>query len=250
MPLRGQGYIEPGTNAVISHNSPTSQQRAYASPGNQTGAPGLVSTTSSGVGASGTSTSPGTGSGMTPYTGWAGGRYAPGALNDSVYENPWYLIPDVYEGISLTSPGYQYLRDFGADPLSLYNIMAGSSGSIDGGAGDFANFMAELYQNLGTVGGSGFDTRGLLSNIFGADETSTLGQILSAGDQNTQVRTLFNLLRDVSNVGMNPLAARGYQAAVAREGDRYGNEMLSTNAGDTTGPLEWMSRNAPWLTVR
>lgn len=233
MPNRKQGIIHPRTEAVLG---PTGEAYpSYRAPND--------------TGRGGTSTTADTSTGMTPYTGFAS-RYAPGALNDTIYTDPWNIIPDVFEGIDWSSPGYQYLRDFGADPLSLYNIMAGSTGSLDPGAGDFVNFMADLYRNLGTVGGAGFDTRELLGNIFGSDETSTLGQILSAGDQGTQVRTLFNLLRDVSNVGMNPLAARGYQAAVAREGDRYGNEMLRTNAGDTTSPLEWMSRNAPWLTVR
>lgn len=233
MPTRKQGYIEPITGAVLGPGG--TSYETYNGPND--------------TGRGGTSTTATTGDGMQPYTGFAS-RYAPGALNDTIYDNPWYLIPDVYQGINMSSPGYQYLRDFGADPLSLYNIMAGSTGSIDGGAGDFANFMAQVYQNLGTPGGQGFNARALLGNIFNADDESTLGQILRAGDQSTQLRTLFNLLRDVSNVGMNPLAARGYQAAVAREGDRYGNEMLQTDAGSTVSPAEWLARNAPWLTVR
>ena len=186
---------------------------------------------------------------MDPYTGFSA-QYAPGSLKNVIYDNPWYILPDVFKGISTSSPGYQYLRDIGADPLSLFNIMAGSTGSIDGGAGQFTNFLAEMYRNLGTPGGKDFNASDLLSSIFGADEKSTLGQIMNAGDMNTQVRTLFNLLRDVSNVGMNPLAARGYQSAVAQQGDLYGNAMLKSDAGSTMSPAEWMSRNAPWLTVR
>lgn len=206
--------------------------------------PGTTSTTGTG-----TSTGTGTNSGMSPNTGFSA-QYAPGALNDTIYDNPWYILQDVFKGMSTSSPGYQYLRDFGADPLSIYNIMTGGSGTIDGGAGDFTNFMAELYRNLGTPGGQGFDTRELLSNIFNAGENSSLGNILNAGDMNTQIRTLFNLLRDVASVGMNPLAASGYQSAVARAGDQYGNAMLKSSAENTMGPSEWIAQNMPWLTVR
>lgn len=244
MPTRRQGYIEPTTGAVIG---PGGRKAASTSGATETGSRGVEAYSGT---PGGNYVSPGVGDGMAPYTGWAAGRYAPGALGDQIYDNPWHIIPDVYEGINMTSPGYGYLRDFGADPLSLYNIMAGSTGSIDGGPGDFVNFLEELYRNLGTVGGQGFNTGALLNNIFNADENSTLWQILNTGDQSTDTRTLFNLLRDVSNVGMNPLAARGYQAAVAREADRYGNEVLRSNAGDTQNVTDWMSRNAPWLTVR
>ena len=235
MANRAQGYIDDRTGAVIG---PTSGKNQAATPYNRND-----------FSAPGTSTTGSVNSGMEPYTGFAS-RYAPGALQSAVYDNPWYLLPDVFQGISTNSPGYQYLRDFGGDPLSLYNIMTGGSGTIDGGEGQFANFMAELYRNLGTPGGQGFSATELLSNIFGADDNSTLGNILNAGDMNTQIRTLFNLLRDASQVSMNPLAARGYQAAVARQGDLYGNAMLKSDAGATMGPREWMSQNAPWLTVR
>lgn len=212
-----------------------------------TAAPTSYGTASAPTAGSMTSGSPS--SGMSPYTGFAS-RYMPGQLDATIYDNPWYILADVYNGIKTSSPGYQMLRDFGADPLALYNIATGGSGTIDGGASDFTNFMANLYQNLGTVGGQGFDVRELLSNIFNAREGSSLDNILSAGDMNTQVRTLFNLLRDVSNVGMNPLAARGYQAAVARAGDEYGNQMLKRDAGNMPQISDWIAQNAPHLTVR
>ncbi len=178
-------------------------------------------------------------------------RYAPEGAKQA-FDNPWYILPDVFKGINSTSPGYQGLRDFGGDPLSLYNIMSGNDRTIeDQGGGEFINFMADLYKNLGTVGGRGFSSRGLLDNIMSAskDDKTTLGQILSAGDQSTQTRSLFNLLRDVSNVSMNPLAASGYQAAVARAGDAYGNAMMQSDAGSVAdmGPTQWMMQNAPWL---
>lgn len=201
-----------------------------------------------GVGTTSASTGTGTSTadGMDPYTGFAS-QYAPGALQNTIYDNPWYILKDVFSGMQSNSPGYQYLRDFGADPLSIYNIMSGSNQTLDGGAGDFTNFMAEMYKNLGTPGGQGFNAKELMGNIFGASDESSLGNILNAGDMNTQIRTLFNLLRDVANVGMNPLAAGGYTSAVARAGDDYGNAMLKSSAGDTVGPTEWLAQNMPWL---
>lgn len=197
--------------------------------------------------------------GTSPLTGWAGQQgYTPGMM-PTIYENPWYVLPDVFPGMANTSPLYNQLRDFGADPLALYNIIMGSQGLVDqsGNAqgGDFANFLQSLYSGLGTPGGQGISAGKLIQMLFGEGASgpeTTLGQILSAGDMGTQVRTMFNLLRDVSNAGMNPLAARGYQAAVARSGDQYGNEMLKAGGEDGASMSfqEWANKNAPWLTGR
>lgn len=191
--------------------------------------------------------------GTQPMSGFAA-RYTP-ALADQAYQNPWYLLSDVFPGIDTMSPGYQALRDFGGDPLTLYNVMHGAwqsgKGTAEQGPQDFINFMADLYANMGKVGGRGFDANELLQNVFnqktGQNANTVLGQILSAGDMSTQVRTLFNILRDISNVGMNPLAARGYQAAIASAGDRYGSQMMKTDAANTVGPVDWIRQNAPWL---
>ena len=215
-------------------------------------------------GGSRTGTGTGTGTnpnqnGLTPLTGFAS-QYSPEQATQA-YDNPWYILQDVFKGINPSSPGFQGLRDFGGDPLTLFNVMSGADRRIeDSGANEFINFMANLYKNLGTVGGQTFSSQELLGNIFGTgvsdtdpgtgEARTTLGQILQAGDQSTQVRTLFNLLRDVSNVTMNPLAASAYQAATARAGDTYGNAMMQRNAGDIVGPAQWMSQNTPWLTQR
>lgn len=194
-----------------------------------------------------------TSAGMAPMEGFAS-RYTP-AMADQAYENPWYLLADIFPGMSESSPLYQALRDFGADPLTLFNIIMGSNQKIDQGAGNFINFMDEFYRNMGSPGGQGIDTQGLINTLFGqdkfgADSQNTLGQILGAGDMSTQVRTLFNMLRDVSNAGMNPLAARGYQAAIAQAGDRYGNAMLKSDAETTKNPSQWIAETMPWLAGR
>jgi hypothetical protein len=49
---------------------------------------------------------------------------------------------------------------------------------------------------------------------------------------------------------MNPLAGRGYQAAIAQAGDRYGNAMMKSDADATMNPAEWIAQNAPWLAGR
>lgn len=198
--------------------------------------------------ATGTGTIPG----LTSNRGFAS-RYTPAQLRE-VYDSPWTILPDVFRGIQTSSPGYQALRDLGGDPLALFNIIQGSQGKLGGGADQFTNFMADLYKNMGTPGGKGFDARGMIDAIFsqqtGEKANTSLGQILSAGDMGQQIRTLFNLLRDVSSVGMNPLAARGYQAALAQAGDRYGNAQMSAPANQTQSIVEWINKNTPGLALR
>lgn len=169
--------------------------------------------------------------GTNPLAGFAS-RYNPSQL-ENIWSNPWAILPDVFSGMDMRGGGYQGLRDIGADPLTLYNIMAGGQGSLAGGTatGDYANWLANLYKSLGSVGGRGFSGRELLQGVFNPGEGSALENILTAGDASTQMRTLFNMLRDASNVGLNPLAARGYQAAVARTGDQAINQMMRTDSG-------------------
>ena len=205
-------------------------------------APPVVGTTGGGGG---------TGGGVTG-TSFAS-RYTPAMLNQA-YENPWYILRDIFSGLSESSPLYQALRDMGGDPLTLYNISQGANTKIGGGPEDFVNWLAGMYGEQGKVGGTGFDTKAMLNNLFGqtkfgADSENTLGQILGAGDMSTQIRTLYNMLRDTSNVGMNPLAARGYQSAVAQAGDRYGTAMMSQDAGaeGAKNPAQWLAENMPWL---
>lgn len=205
-------------------------------------------TSASGVGAT-----PNPGAGMTPTTGFAG-RYTP-AMMQQAYENPWYILNDVFKGIGTSSPMYQQLRDIGGDPLTLYNISQGGQKKIDGGAQEFVNWLANVYQQQGTSGGQGFDARNMLGTLFaqqnfGADAKNTLGQILGAGDMSNQVRTLYNMARDVSNVGMNPLAARGYQSALAQAGDRYGAAQMSASAGNSMNPAQWIAQNMPYLAMK
>ncbi len=193
--------------------------------------------------------------GLVPMTGFAS-RYTP-ALADQAYENPWYILPDVFPGMATSSPMFQALRDLGFDPLTLFNIMAGSQQTIDQGAGDYINWLQNLYQQQATPGGATLDATSLIQTLFGqdalgADSKNSLGQILGAGDMGTQIRTLFNMAREISNGAMNPLAARGYQSALAQAGDRYGNAQMKADATDdgnaSMSPTEWMRKNTPWLT--
>lgn len=175
--------------------------------------------------------------GTNPLSGFAN-RYNPNQL-ENVWQNPWAILPDVYKNMNLAGGGYQGLRDLGADPLTLYNIMAGRNSDLAGeGVGGYTNWLANLYSTLGKVGGRQFSGKELLTSIFspvggeGANNQSALYNILTAGDASTQLRTLFNLTRDASNVGFNPLAARGYQSALARTGDKALNQMMRTGSGE------------------
>jgi len=194
--------------------------------------------------------------GLAPLTGWAAGQnFTPAMLNENIYDSPFWLLNNVFPNLKDNMPGYQSLRDFGADPLAIYNMTAGAGGLLTGGAGEYANFLANLYQNLGSAGGQNFSMPEMLANIFGQTETgldssNTLGQILGTGNASQQIRTMFNLLRDASNVGMNPLAARAYQASVAAAGDRYGSQALTQDVDKTKGFNEYLKNNFPQLAGR
>jgi len=184
--------------------------------------------------------------GTQPLTGFAS-QYNPGTLNSVIWDTPWAILPDVFQGINTAGPGYQSLRDFGADPLTLFNIIAGVNSDLAGsGVGGYANWLANLYTQLGTPGGRAFNSRELLNNIFNAGDGSALQNILNSGDVNTQVRTLYNLVREATNAGMNPLAARGYQSTIARQGDEYLNQAIKSPADQgagNTGIAQWLRQN-------
>ena len=181
--------------------------------------------------------------GMDPLTGFAS-RYTPANLNATIWDNPWAILPDVFQGINSAGPGYQALRDFGADPLTLFNIIAGVNSDLtSSGVGGYTNWLANLYQMLGNPGGRAFNSRELLNNIYNPKDGSALDNILSSGDASTQIRTLFNLVREATNAGMNPLAARGYQAMTARRGDDYLNNFIRSPANEgaaNTGISQWL----------
>ena len=243
------GYTEGGTNVIGSDGTPFggAANPAVAAPG----------TIASGLDPLASSAGIDPNTGLAPMTGFAS-RYTP-AMADQAYENPWYVLPDVFPGMKTSSPMYQALRDPGGDLLTLFNILAGSGQKIDQGAGTFINWLENIYKQQATPGGKDFDAAGMISTLFGQDKMgaesdNTLGQILGAGDMGTQVRTLFNMLREVSNVGMNPLAARGYQSAVAQAGDMYGNAQMKADAtedgGASMSPNAWIAKNLPWLAGR
>lgn len=197
---------------------------------------------------------PGSTTGTNPATGFAS-RYNPSQLASIIWETPWAILPDVFGGMKTQGPGYQALRDFGADPLTLYNLMAGYnndlSGSEGGNApGNYANWLAGMYQSMGTKGGRGFSGYELLKQLFNPQANSALSNILNAGDGATQMRTLFNMAREASNVGLNPLAARGYQASLARAGDTALNQMMNQNSGQGANNMsvyQLLRQNNPGL---
>ena len=186
-------------------------------------------------------------------TGFAA-QYNPNLL-ENIWQNPWAILPDVFKGINMTGAGYQGLRNLGADPLTLYNIMAGWNNPLDKGSGtaNYTNWLASLYNQLGTVGGRAFSASDLLNGIFSPTQNSALKNIETAGDASQQMRTIFNLARDASNVGMNPRAATGYQAALARAGDAAMNDLMHTNSnsGAANVPMyQLLAQVAPNLVPR
>ncbi len=194
-------------------------------------------------------------SGTNPFWGFAKeAGYNPQALSQTIFQNPWAILPDVFKGINKEGAGYSMMRDIGADPLTLYEIMQGSHGnSLTGraggtAAGDYTNWLANLMQSISTPqsqGGAGRDFSGyeLLRNIFTADTKSSLGQLMTAGNQSAQARSLQNILNAASSVGMNPLAQRGYQSAVQRATDE------ALNLGLKETPNQGTNNQALYQTI-
>lgn len=208
------------------------------------------------------SSSTGVGSGSNPYTGWAS-QFPSNAGLQGIYNSPFALLPDVYKGLNLAGPGANYLQDFGADPMTLFTVMNGSRGAgagLGANEGDYANFLNNLYSMMGGrqggagQAGRGFSASELTGNVFNASPTSALGSLLTAGNSDQQMRTLFNILRDISNVSMTPMAARGYQSMLQRSGTQALNQMLHSTLDQSGGALnssvyETIRRIAPQLMV-
>jgi hypothetical protein len=56
--------------------------------------------------------------GMNPLGGWAGTQgFNPSALANTIYTQPFDLLPSVFSKLNTAGSGYQSLRDIGADPL-------------------------------------------------------------------------------------------------------------------------------------
>lgn len=174
--------------------------------------------------------------GQTPNSGFAA-RYAPGALQDMVYDSPETVLYDVFQqmglGGSQGSGLYQSLADFGgADPLSLYLLQTGGAQDslAGGGAGDYTNWLAAQYQNAGTAGGGAFNFQDLMGNVFGqADSdknTSVLYNTLSAGTPTQQVSNLYNMARDAGRVGLNPLAQAAMLTSIQRGAQGYTSDSM------------------------
>lgn len=217
---------------MANPNDPYFQDKTGVAPAaSDVGSGGGSASASGGIGGVGTNT----------LTGFAS-RYNPDQLQN-IYSTPWAVLPDVFPGMNMSGAGYQGLRDIGGDPLTLYNIMAGGKNDLsNAGVGGYANWLNSLYQSLGSKGGRQFTARELIDQIFNpgrgegnggaaGSKDSALYNIETTGDAATQMRTLFNMLRDASNVGMNPLAARGYQGSVARAGDEAINKMMNQGSG-------------------
>lgn len=191
--------------------------------------------------------------GLKDPKGWAKQQGFTPAMLGQGYDNPWYYLPYSYKGINQASAGYQGMRDLGGDPLTLFNVQQGGQGNLASkDAGDFANYMNDLFQSMGTPGAKPFDAKALFGQLFGqkkfgADADTTLGMLLGAGDVPTRSRTAYSLARDLANMSMNPIAARGMQQTISQGLDQYGSASMSQNASQIQNPTQYLADKMPWL---
>lgn len=240
----------PGQYGIIDERTGQVVNPQYGSP-----APAAALST-------GTPTTPGTpggpvdpGLGTENLSGFAS-QYTPYGAS-LAYENPWYILGDVFPGMKggTANPFYQGLRDMPFDPLALYTIAQSSQSGAETGASPYINWLENMYRNQLTPGGKTFDAESLIKTIFNQGAPgeegagNTLQAMLAAGGPSEQIRVLFNLLRDASSAGMNPLESRAYQSAVSQAGDRYGSAMMSADENSAVSPVEWMKKNTPWLAM-
>jgi hypothetical protein len=235
------GLSPTGTPTIGTENTPPGQQVPLSSTPTPTGTP--------------TDTPTDPNAGMENRTGFAS-RYTPYGAT-LAYENPWYILPEVFPGMrgGTANPFFQGLRDLPFDPLALYTIAQSSQPGAAVGASPYINWLEQMYRQQLTPGGAGPDAKSLIRTVFGQGApgeegaNNTLQAMLAAGGPSEQIRVLFNLLRDASAAGMNPLEARAYQSAVSQAGDRYGSAMMKADETGVMGPTEWIRENAPWLAM-
>ena len=193
--------------------------------------------------------------GMDPLSGWAGTQgFNPAELANIVYTSPFSILPNVFKGMTQSGPGYQTLRNIGGDPLALYNIMQGGNKvfSEKSGVNDFTNWLRNMYASYGSRGGRAFNAQELLGNIFKQTEgsQSSLANILRGAGEGGQANALYSLIRDVTGVGMNPLAGAGYNAAMQRAADQYNTARISSGSGEGANNMlitDWIRKNMPSL---
>ena len=203
---------------------------------------------------------PATDPAMANLTGWAATQNFNPTELEHIYQNPQAILPYIFGQMAPGSAGYNRLRNLQWDPLAIMMMSQGAGSmmadpSTGGGVGGFANFLNDLYSQIGTAGGQGVNAAALLRNIFAQEGTSTgdaktsLGQMLGAGDSTQQSRTLYNLVRDLTQAGMNPLAAQGMQAAMMNQLDRYNSSVLTQDSESVPSAVDWVRQNAPWLAM-
>jgi hypothetical protein len=198
--------------------------------------------------------------GLAELTGWAGEQNFNPTELEHIFQNPQAILPYIFAQMQAGSPGYNRLRNLEWDPLALLTMTKGATSLLGdqsewGGAGGYANFLNEVYNQIGTKGGQGINAAALIRNIFAQPGTATgnsetaLGNMLGAGDATQQSRTLYNLVRDVTQMGMNPLAGQAYQAAMMNALDRYNTNQLTRDSEDVTSAVDYINANMPWLTA-
>lgn len=195
---------------------------------------------------------------MTANTGWMSG-IAPG-MASNIYDNPQDMLANVMStqgNYNQAGPMFQQLSQLeGADPLTLYMLSTGANQSALGGqnANDYGNYLGSMYLNQMTPGGGTFNFANMMSNLLGMPSTGADGQanssslynLVTAGNAGDQVQNVYNMVRDAARVGLNPLAAKAALTAVQRAGTDYRRGAMTGQNADTPF-FQWLQQTQPAL---
>ncbi|MDQ3692070.1 MAG: hypothetical protein M3464_00370 [Chloroflexota bacterium] len=163
--------------------------------------------------------------GMSAPGGWAGEQgYQGMPLQDQIFENPEYILPDVFPGIDPYGAGYSMLAELPFDPSVLFNLTGGSQGT-NMGYDDYTNWLQQMYSAIG--GGQYIDFGELMSSLANPDGDLAAWLNHPGVAAETKVGFLKAALGTAS-LGLTPRAASSLQASIPGMFAGVGNQSLKT----------------------
>lgn len=170
--------------------------------------------------------------GLAGNAGWAGTQgYDRMQLSENIYDNPEWILPDVFSGLDTQGPGYAMLADLPFDPQLLYSLAqygAGGGGLGTAGPDAYANFLNQMYTGIG--GGQYIDFGEVLNMLGGGDSE------LSYWLDNAPPSEVMGFLKGVLGTAAQGLDSFGQNVVYTMMPGMFaqqGNQLLKTSPQDT-----------------